>query len=263
MNQNDQADAAAHVASILVECLRWNPQDDEPPALACYAVPYEDDMSVLQALQHIVDELDGSLTFRWSCRMGVCGSCGMMIDGKPRLACSTFLRDLAPGPVRVEPLAHFPVMRDLAIDQNGFLDQLERVTPWLVGDGDEALPSGTPRLQTPAEMAAYYGYSRCINCLLCYAACPQYGLDDSFVGPGALALLARWDDDTRDTGNERRAAVINAQEGVWSCTLVGYCSEVCPKDVDPARAINRNKVTSLLDYVGARALWRRLHRRLP
>jgi len=97
-------------------------------------------------------------------------------------------------------------------------------------------------------MEDYYQYSQCINCLLCYAACPQYGLNSSFTGPGALALLHRYNADSRDEGKSERMKVVNAEDGVWGCTLVGYCSEVCPKGVDPARAVNQNKIESTKDY---------------
>jgi fumarate reductase iron-sulfur subunit len=97
-------------------------------------------------------------------------------------------------------------------------------------------------------MEDYYQYSQCINCLLCYAACPQYGLNSAFTGPAALALLHRYNADSRDEGKSERMKVVNAEDGVWGCTLVGYCSEVCPKGVDPARAVNQNKIESTKDY---------------
>ena len=231
--------------TIPIECLRYHPETDEAPRWQTYEVPFTDDMSVLQGLQYIKDQLDGSLTFRWSCRMAICGSCGCMLNGEPKLSCETFLRDLHPGPVRIEPLNHFPIVRDLAIDQNDFLRKLESVKPYLI----PANPSnGEAFRQTPQQMDAYYQYSKCINCLLCYAACPQYGLNDKFTGPAALALLHRYNADSRDAGTEERMQVINAEDGVWGCTLVGYCSEVCPKEVDPAHAINQNKVNSAKDY---------------
>ena len=236
---------------IEIECLRFDPEADAEPHFQTYTVPFGDEMSVLQGLQHIKDHLDGSLTFRWSCRMAICGSCGMMVNGVPQLACHTFLRDHFPGTVRVEPLHHFPILRDLVIDQGGFLDKLESVQPWLVPREDRPLSAG-PHLQTPQQMDAYYAYSQCINCLLCYAACPQVGLDSNFIGPAALALLHRYNADPRDQGWAVRADIVNAEQGVWGCTLVGYCSEVCPKAVDPAHAINQNKVSSTIDYLGLR-----------
>lgn len=230
--------------TLAIECLRYHPETDSAPRYQTYEVPFSDDMSVLQGLQYIKDRLDGSLTFRWSCRMAICGSCGSMLNGVPKLSCESFLRDYYPGGLRVEPLAHFPIQRDLAIDQSDFLDKLASVKPWLV-------PAEKPErthLQTPAQMEEFYQYSQCINCLLCYAACPQYGLNPAFTGPGALALLHRYNADSRDAGKAERMAVVNAEDGVWGCTLVGYCSEVCPKGVDPARAVNQNKIESTKDY---------------
>lgn len=230
--------------TIAIECLRYHPETDRAPRLQSYDVPFTDDMSVLQGLQYIKDHLDGSLTFRWSCRMAICGSCGLMLNGKPSLGCEHFLRDYYPGPLRVEPLNHFPIVRDLAIDQTDFLRKLESVKPWLIGEP----PAKGTHLQTPRQLDEYYQYSQCINCLLCYAACAQYGLNDKFTGPAALALLHRYNADSRDHGKQERMQVVNAEDGVWGCTLVGYCSEVCPKGVDPARAVNQNKIESTKDY---------------
>lgn len=240
-------DTAPPERRIRIEVLRFHPDTDAAPHWQGWDLPFREDMSVLQGLQYIKDHLDGSLTFRWSCRMAICGSCGMMIDGQPQLACHAFLRDHFPNTVRVEPLQHFPIVRDLVVDQNDFLDKLETVRPWLV---PKALPAQGAQRQTPAQMAAYAAASQCINCLLCYAACPQYGLDNAFLGPAALALLQRWNADSRDQGWTARRDVVNAEHGVWGCTLVGSCSAVCPKGVDPALAINRNKAGSTLDYLG-------------
>jgi fumarate reductase iron-sulfur subunit len=233
--------------TIDIECLRYNPETDVAPSFQTYPVPFSDEMSVLQGLQYIKDHLDGSLTFRWSCRMAICGSCGSMINGVPQLSCHTFLRNYYPGKIRIEPLNHFPVVRDLAVDQTDFLKKLESVKPYLIPQTVKTPSQGT-YLQTLEQIDNYYQYSECINCLLCYAACPQYGLNPAFTGPAALALLHRYNADSRDAGTAERMEVINGEDGVWSCTLVSYCSEVCPKGVDPARAINQNKINSTKDY---------------
>ena len=233
--------------TIAIECLRYNPETDNAPRYRTYDVPFSDEMSVLQGLQYIKDHLDGSLTFRWSCRMAVCGSCGMMLNGIPALSCQAFLRDFHPGGVRVEPLTHFPIVRDLVIDQTDFLRKLASVKPYLIAEAPRSVADGT-YVQTPAQMDEYYQYAQCINCLLCYAACPQYGLTPGFTGPAALALLHRYNADSRYGGRAQRMEIVNAEEGVWSCTLVGYCSQVCPKGVDPARAVNQNKINSTKDY---------------
>ena len=233
--------------TIQIEVLRYRPEQEDEPVWQSYDVPYAEDMSVLQALQHIKDELDGSLGFRWSCRMAICGSCGMMVNGRPKLSCETFLRDMLPGPLRIEALAHFPIERDLIVGVDGFIGKLESIKPYLIPK-EPRTPDQGEYLQTPAQLEEIAQYSSCINCMLCYAACPQYGLDPEFLGPGVLALLHRYNADSRDGGQAERAPILGAAEGVWSCTAVAYCSEVCPKGVDPANAVNQNKVNSAKHY---------------
>jgi fumarate reductase iron-sulfur subunit len=232
---------------IEIQVLRYRPEQEDAPAWQSYYVPYTDDMSVLQGLQYIKDDLDGTLSFRWSCRMAICGSCGMMVNGKPKLSCQTFLRELAPGPVRVEALSHFPIERDLVVSVDPFVEKLESIKPYIIPREPRALSQGE-HLQTPAQLEEFEQFSSCINCMLCYAACPQFGLDPKFTGPGVLALLHRYNSDSRDGGRAERMDLMNAEEGVWSCTAVGYCSQVCPKGVDPANAVNLNKVNSAKDY---------------
>jgi len=226
--------------TIALDVLRFHPDGPQEPYVQRFEIPYTEDMSVLQGLQHVKDAIDGSLTFRWSCRMAICGSCGMMIDGTPQLACRTFLRDLAPGPVRVEALEHFPIARDLVVDMGDFMEKLPRIRPWIEPAEPRALADGEHR-QSPAQLRRFESLSHCINCLLCYAACPQYGLDSRFLGPGLTALMLRYDEDSRDAGRAARMEVAGSEEGVFACTAVGYCSEVCPKQVDPANAVNRVK----------------------
>jgi fumarate reductase iron-sulfur subunit len=232
---------------IEIQVLRYRPEEEDKPVWQSYYVPFTNDMSVLQGLQYIKDELDGTLTFRWSCRMAICGSCGMMVNGKPMLTCSTFLRDMLPGPVRVEALAHFPIERDLVVSVGEFVSKLESIKPYIIPKEERELSQGE-YLQTPEQLEQFEQFSSCINCMLCYAACPQFGLNPDFTGPGVLALLHRYNADSRDGGRAERMKIVNAEEGVWSCTAVGYCSEVCPKHVDPANAVNQNKVNSAKDF---------------
>ncbi len=238
---------AGPASTITIEVLRYRPEQEDKPVWQRFEVLFTDDMSVLQGLQQIKDELDGSLSFRWSCRMAICGSCGMMVNGQPALSCKTFLRDLLPGPVRIEALAHFAIGRDLVVSVDGFIKKLESIKPYLIPKEPRTLAEGE-YLQTSAQLARFEPYSACINCLLCHAACPQFGLDPSFTGPGVLALLHRYNADSHDGGSAQRQAMLNAEQGMWNCTAVGYCSAVCPKQVDPAHAINQNKVNSAKDY---------------
>jgi fumarate reductase iron-sulfur subunit len=233
--------------TIEIQVLRYRPEQEDEPVWQSYQVPFTDDMSVLQGLQYIKDELDGTLSFRWSCRMAICGSCGMMINGRPKLSCETFLRDVFPGPLRIEALAHFPIERDLVVSVEEFVRKLEGIKPYIIAREPRALAQGE-YLQTPHELEQFEQFSSCINCMLCYAACPQYGLNPDFTGPGVLALLHRYNADSRDGGRDERMQIVNAEEGVWPCMAVGYCSEVCPKGVDPAKAVNQNKVGSAKDY---------------
>jgi fumarate reductase iron-sulfur subunit len=147
----------------------------------------------------------------------------------------------------VEPLPNFPVVRDLVVEISDFMRKLVEVKPWLVRKEERALSEGEHR-QTPQQMDEYKQFSMCINCLLCYAACPQYGHDPGFLGPAATAMLQRYNLDSRDGAAKERMEVAHSEEGVWSCTAVGYCSEVCPKAVDPANAVNRTKTESAVDW---------------
>ena len=173
----------------------------------------------------------------------------MMVNGVPKLTCAAFLKDYYPEKIRVEPLNGFPIQRDLVIVMDDFINKLEEIKPWIIRkEGEEKSLEEGEYLQTPAELAAYKQYSMCINCMLCYAACPVYAIDNSFIGPAAIALAQRYNMDSRDQGREMRQEVIASNEGVWECTFVGECSEVCPKDVDPAAAIQRGKVSGTIDY---------------
>lgn len=237
-------------ATIELEVLRYSPEEDREPSFQTYTVPYKEDWVVLDALTHVKDNLDGTLSFRWSCHMAVCGSCGMMINGEPKLSCHAFLRDYYPGKVRVEPLTNFPIERDLVTDMSDFMGKLESVKPYVIAEQERPVSEGE-HLQTPLQLKAFKQYTMCINCLLCYAACPQYGLTPDFVGPAALALAHRYNLDSRDAGRDERQEVVASNEGIWDCTFVGECSQVCPKGVDPAAAIQQMKIASTIDWYKA------------
>jgi fumarate reductase iron-sulfur subunit len=235
---------------ITLQVARYRPEQESKPTFDEYEVPLRDEWAVLDALNYVKDQLDGTLSYRWSCRMGICGSCGMTINGEPVLSCATFLSDFAPGPVKIEPLRNFPVVRDLVIEMTDFMHKLSRVKPWIV-EPDEPPPLGDHGefLQTPEELEDYHQYSMCINCMLCYSACPVYGLDPKFVGPAAIALAQRYNLDSRDGGEQERLHVLSEHDGVWGCTFVGECTSACPKGVDPAGAIQRYKVTAATESV--------------
>ena len=170
----------------------------------------------------------------------------MVVNGYERLTCETLLSTFAPGPVRVEPLRHFPVARDLVIDMTDFLEKLSRVKPWIVRK--DKTPPAREYIQTPEQLSNFKQYSHCINCMLCYSACPVYGIDPHFTGPAALALAERYNLDSRDQGLSERLDVLSQHDGIWDCTVIGECSEVCPKEVDPSLAIQEFKLTATKEW---------------
>ena len=235
---------------IKLQVARYRPEQESEATFDDYDVPCPKEWVVLDGLNHVKDRIDGTLSYRWSCRMGVCGSCGMMVNGEPKLTCATFLADYAPGPVRIEPLRNFPVIRDLIVDSGDFMRKLATVKPWIVREEEKPLSAGEYR-QTPEQLDDYKQYSMCINCMLCYSACPVYGLDPNFIGPAAIALAQRYNLDSRDEGSAERVAVLSEHAGIWGCTFVGECTKVCPKNVDPAGAIQRYKLTAAVETVKA------------
>ena len=235
---------------ITLRVARYRPEEESEIRFEDFELPCPKEWVVLDGLNHIKDRLDGSLSFRWSCRMGICGSCGMLVNGEPKLTCATFLSDYAPGPVRVEPLKNFPVIRDLVVEIGDFMGKLTRVKPWIVRAAEKPISEGEYR-QTPEEMDEYKQFSMCINCMLCYSACPIYGLDPHFIGPAAIALAQRYNLDSRDEGAAERMQILSQHDGIWGCTFVGECTKVCPQHVDPAGAIQRSKLQSALEWVKA------------
>ena len=233
--------------TVVLQVTRYRPEQEAEPTIQEYEVPFTDDWVLLDALNYVKDNIDGSLSYRWSCRMGICGSCGMMVNGEPKLTCATFVSEYAPGPVRIEPLRYFPIIRDLTTDMTDFMEKLKSVKPWIIREEDKPVSEGE-YLQSPEELDRYKQFSMCINCMLCYAACPVYGLDPAFTGPAVIALAQRYNLDSRDQGSRERLDLLSDHEGLWGCTFVGECTKVCPKNVDPAGAIQQYKVAATTDW---------------
>ncbi len=230
----------------MLKVARYRPEKGSKQYWQEYKVPYRRDTVVLDALNQVKAEQDGTLAFRWSCRMGVCGSCGANINGVPRLTCETFLHDFRGQELVIEPLAHFPVVKDLVVNFEDFMEKLVRVKPWIIRDRESPVEEGEYR-QSAAELERYSQYSACINCMLCYAACPVYGLNEEWLGPAATALAYRYIEDSRDQGKKVRFPIVHDMKGIWECTLVGECSVVCPKGVDPMLAIQKTKILGAME----------------
>ena len=221
--------------TMQLEIFRYRPEKESEPTFQTFEVPFREDWVVLDAINHIKDEIDGTLSYRWSCQMGVCGSCGMMVNNVPKLSCAVFLKDYYPDKIRIEPLTGFPVERDLIFEMDDFMTKLTDIQPYIIRKEGEDKPLDEGEyLQSPAELAQFKDY--------------VYALDSSFIGPAAIALGQRYNMDTRDQGRDVRQELIASNEGIWECTFVGECSAVCPKHVDPAAAIQRAKVSSTVDW---------------
>ena len=169
-----------------LEILRYDPEKDEAPYFQNYSVPCQDDWAILDAVNYVKENLDTTLAYRWSCHMMVCGSCGMMINGDPKLTCKTFVRDL-PDKVRIEPLENFPIERDLVVVLDDVIEKLQRVKPYIIRK--DPAPENEEFNQPRSALMKFKQYTMCINCMCCYSACPQYGLNPDFIGPAALCLL--------------------------------------------------------------------------
>nr|CAA50262.1 unnamed protein product [Thermoplasma acidophilum] len=208
-----------------------------------YKVPKDKISTVLEGLLYIKENLDQSLSFRYPCRMEICGSCGMEIDGKPRMACSTIVEDLKKDKIRIEPLRHYKVIRDLVVDIDPFFEKYREVKPYIIRDDDGKYDKELP--QTPEQFHEYANFAMCIKCGLCMAACPIEGSDPQYLGPAPLAAAWRYIADNRDKGAKYRVEIVDGEEGTSRCHFAGECTEVCPKGVDPSFAIQKLRRTAL------------------
>jgi succinate dehydrogenase / fumarate reductase, iron-sulfur subunit len=204
-----------------------------------FKVPTQRWTTVLDALLHAKSYQDSSIGIRYSCRMASCGSCGMKINGIPRLACYTKISELQGDTITCEPLANFPRIRDLVTDFSQFFTHHKEMQPYIHNDMSEI--SDMKKLsefkQSPEDVDKYLQFSYCIKCGLCYSACPTVATDTKFPGPQAISQAYRYVADTRDNSTKQRLKIVDDRHGVWRCHFAGSCSSVCPKGVDPALGI--------------------------
>ncbi|MDH3276633.1 MAG: succinate dehydrogenase/fumarate reductase iron-sulfur subunit [Nitrosopumilus sp.] len=216
---------------------RFNPEKDSERKFMEFNIPYQRWTTVLEAILEVKKHFDHSVAVRYSCRQATCGSCGMIINGKPRLACFTKISELESDVVTVEPMNNFPIIRDLAVRFERLFESHHKIKPYLINDDSEISSNEKEFLQTPEEVEQYIQFSNCIKCGLCNSACPTMATDSSFVGPQALAQAYRYVADSRDKGKDSRLKIIDESHGIWRCHFAGSCSQVCPKGVDPAMGI--------------------------
>ena len=215
---------------------RWNPEDGRTPRLDTYYVDLDDcGPMVLDALIWIKNKVDPSLTFRRSCREGVCGSCSMNIDGTNTLACTKAIDEVR-GDVRIFPLPHLPVIKDLVPDLTNFYAQYAAIKPWL--QTRTPPPPDRERLQSKEDQERVDRPSACILCACCSTSCPSYWWNsDRYLGPAALLAAYRWIVDSRDEATGERLDALDDPFRLYRCHTIMNCTEACPKDLNPARAI--------------------------
>jgi succinate dehydrogenase / fumarate reductase, iron-sulfur subunit len=223
---------------ILVKVLRANRIRGDSVHYDTFDIPVQRWSTVLDALLYAKSYLDSSIGIRYSCRMASCGSCGMKINGIPRLACYTKISELEGNTIVCEPLSNFPHIRDLVTDFTQFFEHHKDMKPYI--QNENALTSDmklSEYKQLPEDVDKYLQFSYCIKCGLCYSACPSVGTDTKFPGPQALAQAYRYFADSRDTATKERLDTVDNRHGIWRCHFAGSCSVVCPKGVDPALGI--------------------------
>ena len=215
---------------------RWSPDDDKNPHIDHFDVDLDDcGPMVLDALIKIKGEQDSSLTFRRSCREGICGSCSMNIDGTNTLACLKSIKDVK-GDVKIFPLPHMPVVKDLVPDLSNAYRQLTSIEPWL--KSKEEMPEGEERLQSPKEREKLDGLWECVLCFSCSTACPSYWWNsDEYLGPAVLLQAYRWVADSRDDYTEERLDALDDSFALYRCHTIMNCAKTCPKGLNPGKAI--------------------------
>lgn len=221
---------------------RWNPEDVDAsgqpknPRIDRYEIDLDNCAPmVLDALIKMKDEMDPSLTFRRSCREGICGSCAMNIDGTNTLACTKPIADVK-GEVNIYPLPHMKVVKDLVPDMNHFYEQYASIEPWLQAD-DAAAPK-KERLQSPEDREKLDGLYECILCACCSTSCPSYWWNpDKYLGPAVLLHAYRWIIDSRDEATDKRLEALEDPFKLYRCHTIMNCAKTCPKGLNPAKAI--------------------------
>jgi succinate dehydrogenase iron-sulfur subunit len=234
------ASAAAPAArTVKFEIYRYDPERDAKPRVQKLEVKLgQHDKMLLDALMRIKAEVDDSLSFRRSCREGVCGSDAMNINGRNGLACITNLREIAE-PIVLRPLPGLPVIRDLIVDMTHFFNQYHSVKPYLINDTP---PPETERLQSPLERDELNGLYECILCACCSTSCPSFWWNpDKFVGPAGLLQAYRFIADSRDQATAQRLDDLDDPYRLFRCHTIMNCVDVCPKDLNPTRAIGKIK----------------------
>jgi len=217
---------------------RYNPEADKKPHYDQYTLEAEPTDRVLDLLEYVKGNFDGTLSFRRSCAHGVCGSDGMRINGHNRLACKVLVLDLGSDKILVEPMLGLPVIKDLIVDMEPFFAQYKSVMPFFVND--EPAPK-QERLQSIEARERFDDTTKCILCACCTTSCPSFWASEEYVGPAAIVNAHRFIFDSRDRAGVDRLRILNDQFGVYRCHTIFNCTEACPREIQVTPAIGEVK----------------------
>ena len=226
---------------ITVKIKRFDPEKNPRPYWAEYPVEARPEDRVLDVLNYIKWELDGSLSYRRSCAHGICGSDAMLINGVNRLACKLLVKDLGRN-ISVEPIRGLPVLKDLIVDMEPFIDSYRAILPYLIND--DPAPAAE-RLQSAEERERFDASTKCILCACCTTSCPVFWTNGRYIGPAAIVNAHRFIFDSRDQGTAQRLQVLNQGNGLWRCRTAYNCTESCPRDIPITQAIEEVRRESL------------------
>ena len=226
---------------IHLKIKRFNPEKDRKPWWGEYDLEVEPTDRVLDALQQVQWELDGTFALRRSCAHGVCGSDAMRVNGHNMLACKVLIQDAhINGNIQIEPILGLPVMKDLIVDMEPFFAHYRAVMPYLVND--TPLPAnGRERLQSQVDRERFDDTTKCILCACCTTSCPSFWARGDYVGPAAIVQAHRFIFDTRDQAAEERLEILSDQDGIWRCRTNFNCTEACPRGIQVTKAIGEVK----------------------
>jgi succinate dehydrogenase / fumarate reductase iron-sulfur subunit len=225
---------------------RYNPDRSPEHRYDTFEIDVAKGMTVLDCLQAIKAERDGTLAFRRSCRSAICGSCAMNINGKNDLACHLQVSSLRKRRITVDPLPGYPIIKDLVVDLDEFYASLRRILPWLV----RRSPSPDRELrQSPQDRDRIDSAVNCILCGSCTSSCPSFWFNSRYIAPGALLKAYRFVFDSRDEAKRERLALVDDKDGIWRCRTIYNCEEACPKTLRPNEAVAKLKIESLKETV--------------
>lgn len=226
------------IRQVTFKVQRYDPEQGSALHFQEFTVPSRRGMTVLDGLIYIKENLDSTLAFRTSCRMGICGSCGMLVNNYPHLACHTQIEEFNSDRLTVKSLPNLSIIKDLVADLTPVFHKHKSIKPYILRHDTQEIENPTAEFaQLPKALESFLQFTYCTKCGICVSACPTSASDKLFLGPQALAQCYRYCADTRDEGQQERFPVVDADHGVWHCHLAGACSEACPKGLDPALAI--------------------------